>query len=588
VTPEVFREQPETGPEPLASQRPAHGRTTVRVAWRLLRSDPRAYLIAWLHWVAFHSWPIPVGLALKLVIDRVQPGTAGISVGTALVVLAVAELTRWLVFTSAVHQFAGAWVGWLTVPRANILRSLATGPGPVAGRLPGSPGEAVSRFRDDVEDTANVVDVWLDISGAVVSTAVAVAILASIDPVTTVAVVTPVLVALVVARWLGPRLRAWRFELRAATAEVTGFLGDVLGAVQALKAAGAEEATGARFRTHNDRRARAALRDQMGTELVQSLGGLTGEIGVGLALLLVAPRLRAGELSVGDLALFTSYVVVLASLPRWAGRLGAYHRQADVSVRRLAELLPGPDADPRRVVDRNPTHLRHGPPPLPRPRRDPSDRLEALVVRDLTATHGTGGPGITGVDLEVRRGELVVVTGPVGGGKTTLLRALLGLVPARGAITWNGERLEDPAVDLGPPRTAYLPQVPRLFSESLAETVLLGWPDDGLADAIRLARLEDEVLRMPSGLATRVGPRGVRLSGGQVQRTGIARALVRAPELLVVDDLSSALDAETEAQLWVGLLDGGDLTALVVTHRPAVLARADRVLVLDGGRPVAP
>lgn len=588
MTPEGVREQAGLDPEPLAAPRPAHGRATVRVAWRLLRSDPRAYLIAWLHWVAFHSWPIPVGLALKLVIDRVQPGSAGISVGTALLVLAVAELTRWLLFTSAVHQFAGAWVGWLTVPRTNLLRSLATGPGPAAGRLPGSPGEAVSRFRDDVEDTANVVDVWLDISGAVVSTTVAVAILASIDPVTTVAVVIPVLVALMVARWLGPRLRAWRFELRAATATVTGFLGDVLGAVQALKAAGAEEATGARFRAHNDRRARAALRDQMGTELVQSLGGLTGEIGVGLALLLVAPRLRVGELSVGDLALFTSYVVVLASLPRWAGRLGAYHRQADVSVRRLAELLPGPDPDPRRVVDRTPTHLRHGPPPLARPRRDPSDRLEALVVRDLTARHGTGGPGIAGVDLEVRRGELVVVTGPVGGGKTTLLRALLGLVPASGAITWNDEPVEDPAVDLGPPRTAYLPQVPRLFSESLAETVLLGWPDDGLAEAIRLARLEDEVAAMPSGLATRVGPRGVRLSGGQVQRTGIARALVRAPELLVVDDLSSALDAETEAQLWAGLLGDGGLTALVVTHRPAVLAQADHVLVLGGGRPALP
>ncbi len=93
---------------------------------------------------------------------------------------------------------------------------------------------------------------------------------------------------------------------------------------------------------------------------------------------------------------------------------------------------------------------------------------------------------------------------------------------------------------------------------------------------------------MPEGLATIVGAKGVRLSGGQIQRTAAARAFVRRPELLVIDDLSSALDVETEARMWRQLLEGGSATTLlVVSHRPAVLARADQVVVLEAGRRVA-
>jgi ATP-binding cassette subfamily B protein len=130
--------------------------------------------------------------------------------------------------------------------------------------------------------------------------------------------------------------------------------------------------------------------------------------------------------------------------------------------------------------------------------------------------------------------------------------------------------------------------VPRLFSEPLADTVLLGLPADGLAEALRRACLDEDLDDMPDGLATMVGPKGVRLSGGQVQRTAAARALVRRPELLVVDDLSSSLDVATETRLWNGLFaaTGGQLTVLAVSHRPRVLERADRVVELADGRVV--
>jgi ATP-binding cassette subfamily B protein len=131
-----------------------------------------------------------------------------------------------------------------------------------------------------------------------------------------------------------------------------------------------------------------------------------------------------------------------------------------------------------------------------------------------------------------------------------------------------------------------VPQVPRLFSEPPVDTVLLGLADAGLDRALALACLEDDLAAMPDGRRTRVGPKGVRLSGGQVQRTAAARAFVRRPELLVIDDLSSALDVETEARVWDRLFEAtdGNLTVIAVSHRPRVLARADQVVHLDRGR----
>lgn len=163
---------------------------------------------------------------------------------------------------------------------------------------------------------------------------------------------------------------------------------------------------------------------------------------------------------------------------------------------------------------------------------------------------------------------------------------MLGLVPRdSGELRWNGRPVDDPATFFVSPRAAYTPQVPRLFSETLRENVLLGEPDDParLREALRLAVLDADVAEMPLGLATPVGPKGVRLSGGQVQRTAAARMFVRDAELLVFDDLSSALDVETEGVLWERVFAAGP-TVLAVSHRRALLERADQVVLLRDGR----
>jgi ATP-binding cassette subfamily B protein len=335
--------------------------STTRVAWRLARHEPVAYALTWFGWVTFFTTPLLTGLLVKVVLDRVADAPAGgLTVPWGLLAVLVGiEVVRWTWLILIAVQWHGCWVGWQTVPRVNLLRSLVAAPGPAAGRLPGSPGEAVSRFRDDVEDLAMVLDVWLDLSGAVVSSTIAVAVLIAIDPLAAVAVVVPIVIAASATTWLGPRLRRWRRAAREATAGVTGFIGDTFGGVLAVQAGNAGPAIEDRFAHLNAERAQVSRRDQVGSELVRSLGYGTGEVAVGVVLVAVAGAFRGGDLSVGDLGLFAAYATVIAELPKWVGRYLVYQRQADVSIDRLAELLPVPDR--RAVVSPTRTHLRHGP-----------------------------------------------------------------------------------------------------------------------------------------------------------------------------------------------------------------------------------
>jgi ATP-binding cassette, subfamily B, bacterial len=257
-----------------------------------------------------------------------------------------------------------------------------------------------------------------------------------------------------------------------------------------------------------------------------------------------------------------------------------------VAVERLAPLLPA--SSPAALAARRPLYVSGRQPPATAPtgaarRHDP---LQVLEVRGLSATHPSTGRGVGDVDLTLERGSFTVISGPVGAGKTTLLRALLGLIPGEGGtVTWNGHPVSDLAAFMVPPRAAYVPQVPRLFSESLADNVLLGSDPDAvdLDGALRTAVLEADVRGMPDGLATRLGARGVRLSGGQAQRAATARAVARRADLLVLDDVSSALDMDTERTLWDRLLSDPRATLLAVSNRPATLARADQVVALDHG-----
>src|SRR5438105_1772029 len=274
--------------------------------------------------------------------------------------------------------------------------------------------------------------------------------------------------------------------------------------------------------------------------------------------------------TVGDFALFVYYLGWISEFTALFGILLSRYRQGGVLFKRMGELLGG--APSEMLVQHGPVYLRGPFPEVPGVPPSPVGPLRTLDVVDLTYRYPGTGHGIEGVNFRLKRGSFTVVTGRIGAGKTTLLQVLLGLIPRDGgAILWNGVAVTDPAAFFVPPHSAYTPQVPRLFSDTLRNNILLGLPEDepDLEAAVRLAVLEPDVAEMPHGLDSVVGAKGVRLSGGQGQRAAAARMFVRQPDLLVFDDLSSALDVETEATLWQRVFARHTATVLAVSHRQA-------------------
>ena len=340
------------------------------------------------------------------------------------------------------------------------------------------------------------------------------------------------------------------------------------------------------------------------------------EVGAGVILLAAASYLRRGSFTIGDFILFSSYQAAVLGIFRWGGTFLGEIRRNDVSIDRMECLMnPEPPLAPVRMRKLSLAKVPEMRLSIDRGEAGPLELLEvgglsfrysfhkaeegqeerrAASEDGQEARQGEVVPfGIESMDFSLAGGSLTVITGPIGSGKTTLLKSLLGLLPAKAEkLSWNGR--EVPAsTELErsrfwrAPRSAYTPQVPRLFSDSIKGNILLGIPEEesDLPALLAQACLEPDLREMPEGLDTPIGPRGVRLSGGQVQRVAAARMFARGASLYVLDDISSALDVETEKRLWDRLMAGTrDRTYLVVSHREALLRRADQILLVDGGR----
>ena len=502
----------------------------------------------------------------------------------AALLLAVALLRNGLILTDMYIFFRWTFSTAATM-RKNLLEHILSMPG--ARALPSSTGEAISRFREDAEEVGNFT-VWaLFLLATGLFGVVGLITMARINLRVTIFAFLPLIVVVVVANLAMSRVQQYREANRASSGNVTGFIGEMFESVQAVQVAGAEESMLAHFEGLNETRRKSALRDRLFSEILSSTFHNVVNIGMGLILLLVGSALRDGSFTIGDFSLFAYYLAFITNMISTIGMFFARWKQAGVAIARLDRLLQG--APTSTLVQKTPIYL-SGELPLSQAAPPASvDSLSAVTAAGLTYRFPDSEKGIVDVDLRLERGSFTVVTGRIGSGKSTLLRVLLGLLPAEsGEIRWNGRRIHAPASFFVPPVSAYISQTPSLFSESLRENILLGLDADDamLTQAVQAAVLEEDLAQFENGLETVVGPRGVRLSGGQRQRAAAARMFIRQAELLVCDDLSSALDVETEQLLWERLFAKQDATYLVVSHRRPLLRRADQILVLKSGRVV--
>lgn len=409
------------------------------------------------------------------------------------------------------------------------------------------------------------------VPAALLTSAGAVALLFTIDPL--LAALVPLLVPAyyLTLKLIGRRLRALAQGVQEAEAGIFAAAEEDLELLPAIKAFAREDSRlGAYTRCLEEARMLSLREAGIYAALGPAISLVTALAAVAL-LLLAGGRVAEGGMTQTDLFSFLLYAALLT---RPVGALANLYGQLQTAKGTLARL--------QRV-------LAEGEEPGYAAKGRLQGRHGAIAFRDVCFAYPGRRETLQGVDLEIAKGEVIALTGENGAGKSTIVNLLLGFYqPGRGRITLNG--VDIATLDIRRLREAigYVPQRPLLFNGSVRENIafgLEGVTEDELARAARLAQALPFIEDLPSGFETEIGDHGVRLSGGQRQRIALARALLKDPPILILDEATSMYDLEGEAafiEACKTALVGR--TVIIITHRPASLALADRTLHLDDGR----
>lgn len=568
--------------------------TTWQFVLRLIRFSPGVYFIAFILQILRLTFILLPGLIIRQIFNILTGNAEAVAFwdvgfGVLIALLIGVAVARVCILLGAIYvEYTAAFYSSALL-RKNIFSHLLDIKN-VQG-LPFPAGDIVSRLEGDSRLIADFVRILFYLSGLMISAIVALYIMLQINVLITVLVVIPIFVIGIMVNFASSNLGKLRRERRKADSSIGTFLAEIFGAVQAVQISSAEESVITHFQQLNAKRREAALKENMFQDVLMSGFENIKHVFIGIILLLSGLML-AGEVmqssvfTLGDFALFVAYLVPMSDFTVEFGRTLASYQQVKISWDRLGQLVEKGES-PNILVEYGPVYLKGDYPEVPFIQKTENHQLLTLEATNLTYMHPSTKRGVETVDLKIERGSVTVIAGRVGSGKTTLLRTLLGLLPKDGGeIRWNGRLVENPATFFAPPKTAYTPQIPRLFSQTVKENILMGLPEAkvSLSQAVHQAVMEHDIEMMEDGLETMVGPKGVKLSGGQVQRTAAARMFICEPELLIFDDLSSALDVNTEQILWRQIFEKETVTALVVSHRQTAFRHADKIIVLKDGR----
>ena len=360
-------------------------------------------------------------------------------------------------------------------------------------------------------------------------------------------------------------------RIQIVTSQLNTFSHETISGERVVQAFGLEDLRVAAFAELSRTQARMNIQQ---TILFGAYGPLSAFTAGLSALVLVAyggGLVLRGTLTLGDLTAFTGYLAALAWPIMSMGWSANLFQRGEAGQERIDQVMNPPE-------QRLPAPARH--------LRAPG--AAALKARGVVHRFGSGR-GLGPIDFDLPAGARLAVVGGIGSGKTILLQVLSGLRAIQGGtLTLDGQPLDEQTLRAHWAGIGWVPQEAFLFSDSLRENLAMGRPEateEELWEVARVVCLDDLIHRLPQGLDTVVGERGVALSGGERQRTALARALLRKPRLMLLDDALSAVDAQTESRILENLrtfLEG--VTLVLATHRVFVAELCERVLVLEDGQ----
>ena len=377
----------------------------------------------------------------------------------------------------------------------------------------------------------------------------------------------------VTIRALGRKLYRINKRSQEKMAELNVVLQESFTGTKIVKAFGRERLEQQRFDSVNDHLLRLALKDHRTDQLSEPLMEVLGALGIMGALWYGGYRVIAGGLTPGEFFSFTAAVILLYGPVRQLSRMANTVQQSLSSVERVFEILDTEHA----IADAAGAHTLPG-------------FRDRIVFEDVSFRYPDAQTdALIDISLAVQKGEMVAFVGMSGAGKTTLMDLLPRFHDvSTGRITIDGHDLRQVTVASLRALMGIVTQETFLFHDSLEYNIAYGKPGatrEEVERAARLAQAHDFIAVLPQGYATRVGERGVKLSGGQRQRIAIARAFLKDPPILILDEATSDLDSESEFLVQEALAElTKGRTVLVIAHRLATVRNADRVVVVHGGR----
>lgn len=371
--------------------------------------------------------------------------------------------------------------------------------------------------------------------------------------------------------FLGPLLERAFDRVQRDIAELSGFAQEHLTTVRMVKAYGQEQQVVTAFETVNDRYAESNLRFMLRSGLISPIPGAVVRLSAALVLALGGALVIDGDLSLGELVQFIVYLTLLSAAAVQIGSAFERLQQGAAAAGRIAEVL----GHLPRIADA--------------PGARDIDIRGAVTMRGVGVRAG-GNWVLRDISFDVPAGSTVGIVGPTGAGKSTLLSLIARVQdPEAGQVLIDGVDVRELKLDTLRRSLAIVPQETFLFGMSLRENITLGLkdvPDEVVEQATSVARLSNDLPQLPRGLDTEVGERGATLSGGQKQRTAIARAIVRDPRILLLDDALASVDAQTASEIVAGLAagrGGSRRTTFIVAQHLLAVRPADIIFVLDGG-----
>lgn len=547
---------------------------------KMIMYRPWYYLLNCFLWITIHMFPLIPGLITKRFFEVLEKsGGLNSEILSLMALILVVALTRSIIIAIGGRVDANHRFSMSGLLRRNLLECIINNP-LIENKT--SLGESMNCFRDDIEEIETVISFTLDIIGDGLFALGALIILLTINVKVTLFIFAPLVIVILLSQKAMKYISKYRTTAREATGDVSGAIGEIFTGIQAIKISGSEKYIINNLNNLNEKRMKYMVRDKIFVNIMDAIYENAVTIGTGFILLLTGKYMLEGSFSVGDFSLFLYYLPFVADFAGFLGEIFARYQQGGIAFKRMFKLLD--ENMEKELLAHNSLYLKGE--LIEEKCKQEDIEFKSLEVKELTYKYNETS-GIENINLRVNKGDFVVVTGRIGAGKTTLIKSILGMLPLdSGKIYLNNEEVKNNSEKLTPPIVAYTSQNSNLFSDTIKNNVLLGLKDEGgkLEQAIYSAVLDRDIKNFKEGIDTLIGSKGVKLSGGQRQRVAVARMFARKADLYVFDDISSALDIETEIKLWDRMFEKKNITALVVSNRHVALKNADKILVMKDGK----